>query len=294
VVEPLVSVITSLSMDHMNVLGDTLAQIAFEKAGIIKPDRPVVLAPQKEEAQHVVERVAKERRSRLVQVGRDFLFAPISHNLDRQSLAVWSVEEQFLVDEYIETGGRNHWQPTRLTIPLLGYHQVENAATAYTALQVARQEGLSIPEAAIEQGFSKVNWPGRFEFLSRNPLLIVDSAHNRDSALKLRQAIDDYIPGVPVILLFGASEDKDIEGMFAELLPRVRRVIATRSVHPRAADANKLVELAHHYGKQAQALIPLEAALDVALEMAGSEAAVVAAGSLFIAAAVREAWQRKK
>jgi dihydrofolate synthase/folylpolyglutamate synthase len=294
VVEPLVSVITSLSMDHMNVLGDTLTQIAFEKAGIIKPGHPVVIAPQKEEAQHVLERVAKERGSRLVQVGHDFLFAPISHNLDRQSLDVWPVDEQYLVDEYIETGGRNHWQPTRLTIPLLGYHQVENAATAYAALHVARQEGLPIAEAAIEQGFSKVYWPGRFEFLSRSPLLIVDSAHNRDSALRLRQAIDDYIPGIPVILLFGASEDKDIEGMFAELLPRVRRVIATRSVHPRAADPNKLVELAHHYGIQAQTVNLVESALDLALEMAGSEAAVVAAGSLFIAAAVREAWQRKK
>jgi dihydrofolate synthase/folylpolyglutamate synthase len=294
VVDPLVSVITSLSMDHMNVLGDTLAQIAFEKAGIIKPGRPVVLAPQKEEAQRVVERVARERGSRLIQVGHDFLFAPLSHNLERQALAVWPVEEQSLVDEYIETGGRSHWQPTRLTIPLLGYHQVENAATAYTALQVARQEGLTIPESAIEQGFSTVYWPARFEILCRNPVLIVDSAHNRDSALKLRQAIDDYLPGKPVILLFGASEDKDIEGMFAELLPRVKRVIATRSVHPRAMDANKLVELAHHYGIQAQAVVPVESALDLALELAGNEAAVVAAGSLFIAAAVREAWNRKK
>ncbi len=294
IVDPLVSVITSLSMDHMNVLGDTLAQIAFEKAGIIKPGRPVVLAPQKEEAQHVVERVANEQGSRLIQMGHDYLFAPVSHNPDNQSLVVWPAAEQYLVDEYIETGGRNHWQPTRLTIPLLGYHQVENAATAYTALQVARQEGLAISEAAIVWGLSQVNWPGRFEFLSRNPLLIVDSAHNRDSALRLRQAIDDYIPGIPVILLFGASEDKDIEGMFAELLPRVRRVIATRSVHPRAADPNKLVELAHHYGIQSQASVPVEAALDLALDLAGSEAAVVAAGSLFIAAAVREAWQRKK
>ena len=294
VVTPLVSVITSLSMDHMNILGDTLAQIAFEKAGIIKPGRPVAMAPQKEEAQRVVVRVAGERGSRLVQVGQEYLFAPLSHNLERQTLAVWSIAEQPLVNEYIETAGRNHWQPTRLTIPLLGHHQVENAATAYTTLQVARQEGLKISEAAIAQGFLSVHWPGRFEFISRMPVLVVDSAHNRDSALKLRQAIDDYLPGKPVILIFGASEDKDVEGMFAELLPRVGRVIATQSIHPRAMDANKLVELAHHFGVISQAVVPVELALEKALELAGEEAAVVAAGSLFVAAAVREAWYRNK
>jgi len=91
-------------------------------------------------------------------------------------------------------------------------------------------------------------------------------------------------------LLFGASEDKDIYGMFAELLPRVRQVVATQSIHPRAMDANKLVELAHQFGVRAQAVVPLEQALEKALALAGEEAVVVAAGSIFIAAAVREVW----
>lgn len=292
VLSPLVSVITSLSMDHMNVLGDTLALIAGEKAGIIKPGRPVVVAPQKDEAMHVVERVAQERSARLVQVGRDVYFAPAAHSLDRQSLLVWSAAEQPLVAEYIESGGRTDWQPIRLSIPLLGYHQVENAATAYTALQVARQEGLALSEEAISEGLASVNWPGRFEVLRRSPALVVDSAHNRDSALRLRLAIEDYLPGKPVVLLFGASEDKDVHGMFAELLPRVKRVVATQSIHPRAMEAGKLVEMAHQFGVPAVAVLPLEDALKTALDLAGSEAVVVAAGSLFIAAAVREAWQK--
>ena len=292
VVTPMVSVITSLSMDHMNVLGDTLAKIAFEKAGIIKPSRPVVLAPQKDEARLVVERVAQERGSQLLQVGKSVHFAASAHSLDNQSLLIWKEEEQALVDEYIETGGRGNWEPLRLSIPLLGYHQVENAATAYAALLVARREGLEIPEAAISKGMAEVRWPGRFEILRRTPPVIVDSAHNRDSALRLRLAIDDYLPGMPVILLFGASEDKDIHGMFAELMPRVRRVIATQSIHPRAAEPQKLVEIAHQFGVPAQVVLPLEKAVERALELAGSETAIVAAGSLFIAAAVREAWQK--
>lgn len=292
VVTPLLSVITSLSMDHMNVLGDTLAKIAAEKAGIIKPNRPIVLSPQKDEARLVVERIAAERGSRLIHVGREVRFAPRCHSLDGQSLLLWKAEDQAQFNEFIEGENPSGWQPVKLSIPLLGYHQIENAATAYVALQEARSEGLKIEEDAIRRGFAQVVWPGRFEILSRKPFVIVDSAHNQDSALKLRLAIEDYLPGRPVILLFGASEDKDIFGMFSELMPRVRRVVATQSIHPRAMEAQKLVDLAHQFGVPAQAVLPLEKALETVLDLAGSEAVVVAAGSLFVAAAVREAWQK--
>ncbi|HNT55138.1 MAG TPA: folylpolyglutamate synthase/dihydrofolate synthase family protein [Anaerolineaceae bacterium] len=294
VVTPLVSVITSLSYDHMAVLGNTLAQIAAEKAGIIKPGRPVVLAPQKEEARLVVERIAAERAAPLTQVGRDVLFAPWTHSLEGQSLLIWSAEEQSLVDDFIESGGRSNWQPVRLTIPLLGHHQVENAATAYTALRTANAAGLPISEAAVQQGLRQTNWPGRFEVLRRDPPLVIDSAHNRDSALKLRLAVDDYFPGKRVVLLFGASEDKDIPGMFAELMPRVWQVIATQSIHPRAMPPEQLVALAHQFGVRARVVLPLEAALTEALQLAGSEALVLATGSIFVAAAVRSAWQAMK
>ncbi len=292
VVSPLVSVITSLSMDHMNVLGNTLALIAGEKAGIIKPGRPVVLSPQKDEARLVVERIAAERGSRLVEVGRDTHFAPMSHSLDGQSLMVWNETEQALIDEYLEADHPTGWQPVQLRIPLLGYHQVENAATAYETLQVARNEGLNISEESIASGLAGVCWPGRFVILQKKPVILIDSSHNRDSAQKLRLAIDDYLPGRPVVLLFGASEDKDIYGMFAELMPRVKQVIATQSIHPRAMEANKLVELAHQFGVRAQAVLPLEKALETAVALAGEETIVVAAGSLFIAAAVREVWSK--
>jgi dihydrofolate synthase/folylpolyglutamate synthase len=137
---------------------------------------------------------------------------------------------------------------------------------------------------------SLVDWPGRFEILNRRPPLIVDSAHNRYSALKLRQALDDYFPGLPVILVFGASEDKDIRGMFTELLPRVRQVIATQSTHPRAVDPADLVELAHQYGMPARSASTIEEALQLALKLSESEAVILAAGSVFLAAGVRQIW----
>lgn len=290
IVTPVVSVITSISYDHTAVLGNTLSQIAFEKAGIIKPRCPIVVAPQKEEARLVIEKIALERKAPLVEVGKDYLFAPWSRSLEGQSLLVWSRNEQDMVNEFIESGGRKVWEPLRLYIPLLGHHQVENAATAYAALQIARQGGINICEAGIQQGFSEVFWPARFEILRRYPPVVIDSAHNRDSALKLRLTIEDYFPAIPVILLFGASEDKDIEGMFSELLPRVHSVIATQSIHPRAMEAEKLVEIVHRFGKPAKSVTPVEQALLAALEMANNEAIVLVTGSIFITAAVREVW----
>jgi len=292
VVLPNVSVITSLSLDHTNFLGDTLAEIAAEKGGIIKPGVPVVLSPQNDEARLVIERIAAERSAPLTQVGKDYLFAQLAHSLNGgQSLLVWPISEQPLVDEYIESGGlMEEWEPTRLNISLLGYHQVENAATAYTALQIARDNGIPISEAAIRKGFSEAKWPGRFEVLQRYPPVVIDSAHNRYSALKLRLALDDYFPGQPVILVFGASEDKDIEGMFAELMPRVRQVVATRSYHPRSINPETLVEMAHRFGRPAKLVPAVEDALDEALRLADGEAMVLVTGSIFVAAGARETW----
>lgn len=278
VVDPLVSVITSLSLDHTGVLGDTLEKIAFEKAGIIKPGRPVVLAPQKAEAREVIREVAAQRRSCLIEVGSDFQFLPGKHSLDGQDFRVW-------------LAGRER-DSVELRIPLLGLHQVENAATAYTALVVARQQGAAIPDQSIRDGLLQVCWPGRFEVLSSEPFLIVDSAHNRDSARRLRQAVDAYFPGRPVALLFGASEDKDVEGILSELLPRAQRFIATQSIHPRAADPDHLVAIAAQIGYKGSAIVPLEEAFRESLRQAGKEDVVLATGSLFIAAAVREAWQK--
>jgi len=294
VVIPQVSVITSLSYDHTAFLGNTLSEIAGEKGGIIKSGVPVVLAPQKDEAQQVIERICQERESPLIEVGRDLRFAPQSHSLVGQSLLVWQPENQERVMQYLSSrAGEDNWTPVKLNIPLLGYHQVENAATAYAALQEFRTSGLEVSDKAIADGFAGVRWPGRFELLQRQPPVLVDSAHNRDSALKLRLALDDYFPGLPVVLIFGASEDKDIEGMFAELMPRVRQVVATRSYHPRALAPEHIVELANRYGKPASLVADIDEALMEAIRQAQGEALILAAGSLFIAAGIRESWYKK-
>lgn len=290
IVHPTVCVITSISYDHSEFLGDTLAKIAWEKAGIIKKGVPLVVSPQKDEARIAIETAADENSVRLIQVGRDYLFAPGSRSLKNQSFLVWSASEQSMVDEYIESGGEQEWEPTRLSMPLLGYHQIENGATAYAALDIARHSRLSIRYSDFERGFNQVSWPARFEVLQNQPPVVIDSAHNRDSVLRLRLALDDYFPGREVVLVFGASEDKDIEGMFAELMPRVKQVIASKSYHPRSMEPEELVDYAHRFGKPVMVIPAVEDALEEALSIAGEDELILVTGSIFIAAGARYTW----
>jgi dihydrofolate synthase/folylpolyglutamate synthase len=195
------------------------------------------------------------------------------------------------MDAFVETAGSEEWAPPRYEIPLLGYHQVVNSAVAYAALQVVRPAAPPLDDEAIREGFRSVSWPGRFQILSRDPVVIIDSAHNRDSALRLRIALDDYFPGQLVTLVFGAMGDKDIPGMLAELLPRVSRLILTRPDHPRAATLDELASLARGYGWRLEQIQPVADAVRFAMTHSRPGEVVVAAGSLAVAGEVLAAWE---
>jgi dihydrofolate synthase/folylpolyglutamate synthase len=280
VVSPIVSVITSISYDHTLLLGDTLTQIAGEKAGIIKTGIPVVASPQDEEARLVITHISRERGAHLVQVGHDVLYEEISHSLEGQTLRVWSRNES-------PNAG------IVLSIPFLGAHQAANAATAYAALEIYDKDGLKVNQDAIKRGFAKAFWPGRFEIIQPSPPVILDCAHNRDSALKVQQTLDEYYPGKPVILVFGASEDKDIQGMFIELLPRVKELIAVKSFHPRAIEPDKLVEMARSFGLEVDCIENIPEAVEKALQLTGENGLVLVTGSIFVVAEARKYWEKK-
>jgi dihydrofolate synthase/folylpolyglutamate synthase len=277
IITPIVSVITSLSLDHTAVLGNTLALIAGEKAGIIKPGVPVVTSPQKDEALQVLVKVARDLSSELMQVGRDWMFKAGSTSLEGQDLEVWSKNGKMI----------------KLHIRLLGIHQVQNAATAYAGLNAARAAGLNLTDDQIRTGFAESFWPARFEIVRRDPPVILDSAHNQDSAIKLRQTLDEFFPGRKVILIFGASEDKDVASMFEEWKTCLNLIITTRADHPRALDPETLSELARKIGIDSKVVSPVDAALEQALKISNEKGYVVlSAGSMFVTAEVRTAWQK--
>jgi dihydrofolate synthase/folylpolyglutamate synthase len=271
VVTPHVSVITSLSMDHMAVLGDTLAKIAGEKAGIIKDGVPFVSAPQKKEALEVLMRVAREKNVSLTLVGRDIQYQLLSNSLGGQAFIIHNSE---------------------FIIPLLGSHQLINAATAYAALKVSR---IPVSDEAIQKGFSQVKWPARFEVARREPPVIFDSAHNDDSFAKLCETLETYFPGKQVYLIFGASEDKNIPGMFREMKSKIRKLIVTRADHPRALEVEKIQSLADQAQVPNEAVTPVSAALVRALELSAIDGSIVlSAGSMFVTAEVISAWKKKQ
>ncbi|PKO18499.1 MAG: hypothetical protein CVU39_03400 [Chloroflexi bacterium HGW-Chloroflexi-10] len=294
IVDPVVSVITNLSLDHTNVLGNTLAEIAFEKGGIIKSDCPVIIAPQKEEARKVLLEISDKRSARLIEVGKDYFYSEAEHSLDWQRFVLWPKEDMAIMRKFIEQKGETNWKPMQFQIPLLGFHQIQNAATAYAVIQVLNQEGYVISNNEIFDGFSKVSWPGRFEILGRQPFFLIDSAHNRESALRLRQTVDDYFPGRPLILVIGASEDKDIDGIFAELLPRTHLAIATKSVHPRAIAPELLEKVAFQFGVKCVSTQSLEEAFAEAFRLAENDWVILVTGSIFVAAGMRDIWFSKQ
>jgi dihydrofolate synthase/folylpolyglutamate synthase len=294
VVHPLVSVITSLSYDHTYLLGNTLAEIAAEKGGIIKPGVPLVTAPQTAEALAVLEQICRERGAPLSLVGRDWHFEPVVHSLDSQTFDVWSAEEQRQLNALRAQGHPVHWRPNRYEIPLLGRHQVENATVAYAALMSLRAAGVPVAAEAIRVGLRSVRWPGRFEIIRRSPYLVVDGAHNADSARRIAAALQDYFPGQRVCLIFGASADKDVAGMFAELLRPgvgIRLVILTQAVHPRALEPEALAVLARPHGIPVELVTAVGPAVERALRWAGPDDVILACGSLFVVAEARAAGQ---
>ncbi len=286
---PAVCVITSISYDHMQILGNTLAEIAGEKAGIIKTGIPIIMAPQQDEARQVIERIAAERQAPLIDVASDYRFTPTERSLKGQDIKIWQVTEGLPANTDGDAWG-THSNPARITIPLLGLHQVDNAATAYAAIDTFQKIALPVNQQAFQDGFAKTAWPGRFEVLSPDPTIIVDCAHNRDSAARLRQTLLEYFPDRRAILVFGASEDKDIAGMLGELALVTAQVILTRSFHPRAAEPDQLASQAQLIGVSARIVTEVADAMEVALQSISENEIILATGSIFIATAVREAW----
>ncbi len=269
---PLVCVITPISLDHTQVLGDTVEAIARDKAGIIKPGATVVVAPQEPAAMAVLEEACKAKGARMVKMEEEY----------HSKLLDWDVEGQtFRVSG--ATGSRT------LRIPLLGRHQIENACCAVAAVEALAGEGAAVDTKALEEGLLNVRWPGRLEVVGTSPLVLVDGAHNPHAMRALTRAVRQYFPGLSCVLVMGFSDGHHLEGVVAEaaaLQPRL--VIATRSRHPRAVPPQRIAEHFAQYAVPVEEVDHVGRAVERAMELAGSEDLVLGTGSLFAVAELRE------
>lgn len=291
VCQPEVTVITSISFDHVRQLGNTLAAIAGEKAGIIKPGVPVVSGVVNEEPRRVIAERARELGAPLFQRGVDFDF-------ERRGLQGHATEGL----DYWERGAdalaaRPAAAIRGLSVPMAGRHQAANAAGAVAALLRLRERGWDISEAAIRGGLSAARCPGRIEFLAGQPTTIIDVAHNPASIAALLEVLEERLPGGRKVLIFASSKDKDFAAMLRLVLPRFAAVVLTQYVHnPRAMEAGELAEVAKELlsGPELAGSAPEitvapdpEAALAEARKLAGKEGVLCITGSFFLAAELR-------
>ncbi len=267
----MLTVITNVAMDHMDYLGHTIEEIAWVKSGIIKPGVPVITAATGE-GLRVIEDTCRQKDCRLTLVGRDVTWEHISHSLAGQNFNI--------------RGSRAAYE--NLALPLLGGHQQVNAATAVAAAEVLMAMGSAISAGAVRQGLADTRWPGRLEIMRRQPLVIIDGAHNYDGARSLRSALVEYFPNRSIVLVIGMLGDKERAKVAAELASAARAVVVTRPNSPRAGNWRELAILAGRYVPEVYLEEDIGEALNKALSLAEPEEIVCLTGSLYMVAEARE------
>lgn len=273
VVAPEICAIAHISLDHVSTLGTSIAAIAREKAGIIKRGVPVVVAPQPPAAIEVFREVAAEKG------------APLT---DVSSERSWRMLESDMSGQSFELDGPNGKRMLR--IPLLGAHQLDNAATAVTILETLEESGVTLSDDSIARGLESVKWPARMHFASRNGRLVVaDGAHNPHSAMRLVEAIRDHVEFRRVFLVFGALRGHSVAGMLRELKQLAPDVLAVRSRDLRSMASDEVAEEARSQGLAVISVMEdVGAATRRALERAEADDLIIGTGSLTVAAEMIE------
>ncbi len=267
VLSPAVSVIMPIDLEHTRVLGDSLAAIAAEKAGIIKPGIQVVMAAQPTEAAAVMRKTAIEQDAPLTEVGQDVLYERLAWDRRGQHVRIWASERP---DEAVD-----------LRLGLLGAHQAANAAAAYAALKAFP---LPVSGEAISAGFAAARWPGRLQLIEGQPPTLLDAAHTPAAARALAAALDDHFPDQRWLALVGVSADKHLDGLLAPLKGRLQAAWATQSSHSRAMPAAELAQRLRAAGLEARAAPRLAEALKAGRELAATEQlGLLVFGSVFLA-----------
>lgn len=289
VTQPLVSVITSISYDHMQILGNTLTEIATEKAGIIKPNGVVVTSAQAPEALLAIAATCRRQHADLVRVGA---VGDDAAQAEVETGHLPALSYRYQLEQ--RTGEHQRftiWTPERiysaLEIPLVGQHQLENATVALATLDILREKGIKWDEEALRKGLRLVHWPARIEVVGHDPTIVVDGAHNADSMQKLIQALHASFSMHRLIVVLSVNRDKDLAGI-VRALADVDAVILTRMKNPRGATIEEMEILfaLHAPGVSVYTASNSDSAMELALDLVESSDLICATGSLYIAAEV--------
>ena len=253
-------ILTSVSMDHMEFLGDTLAAIAEQKAGIIKPYTAVVSAPQEDEAMEVIEKTCREKECTLHTVDQDSL-SDVVYGWDRQKLSY------------------RNWKDVEIS--LAGRYQIQNAMTALEAVNVLRELGYKITDVDVYEGMRETVWRGRFTVIRKNPAVILDGAHNPAAARELKASLEQYFPGRTLRYIFGMFRDKDHEKVIELTAPLAEHIITVETPdNVRATPAEALKEEVARVNPSVEAAKSIADAVEKTFSQASPEDVIVIFGSL--------------
>ncbi len=272
VIQPALSVITNVSMEHRDYLGNTLAQITREKAGIIKQGAPVVTAIKQKQAQAVVLRIAGKKSAPLFILGKNFKV------------------RRHRAGEFSYYGIENTWH--NMHTPLLGHYQVENAALAIAACELLNKDKAEISKKNIQDGLTKTRWPGRLEIVSDHPFVILDGAHNLIAARNLAKFLSENLAHRQITLVVGILDDKPYGAMLKSLLPVCSRAIITRAKTDRALAPQRLYALARKIISDVTIMPGVAAAVRKAVETARPDEVICIAGSLYVVGEAKEAIEK--
>ncbi len=272
VIHPALSIITNVSMEHRDYLGNSLAQITREKAGIIKQATPVITAIKQRQAKSVVQRIARKKSAPLYMLGKNF-------TVRRQRSGGFSYY-----------GIENTWH--HMHTALLGNYQIENAALAIAACELLNKDRTAISQKSIRNGLKKTRWPGRLEIVSEHPMIILDGAHNLIAARKLAEFLSDNLAQRPITLLVGILDDKPYKSMLKSLLSVCSRVIITRAKTNRALDTQRLFETAKKIIPDVTIISDVAQAFKQAVAAADFNEVICIAGSLYVVGEAKAAIEK--
>ena len=272
IINPALSIITNISLEHRAYLGNTLAQIAGEKAGIIKKRTPLVTGIRQKKVFAEVKRIAAKKKAPLFRLGTDF---KVRRN-QGQTFSYYGIG--------------NVWHNLQTALP--GSYQVDNAALVLAACELIGKNNAVITRNNIQEGLSKNHWPGRLEVVSNNPFIILDGAHNLAAARNLAKFLSTNLAGKAITLVVGILDDKPYKAMLKSLLKPVNRVILTRAKINRALEPGRLYEVAQNLNAEAVIIPDVGQAIKKAIETTPRHGAICIAGSLYVVGEAKEAFAK--